>query len=135
MNDIVYPVILTYADNVIYVGLPDFDTEECMTYGADINEAIKSAKELLTLQLLDYEDEGKEYPAPSDIKELKKSLKDNQEIIYISLWLPYEKALTKTVYKKKTLSIPIWLDMLATEKNINFSQLLQKALKNELGIK
>lgn len=134
MNDIVYPVILTYTDGVIYVRMPDFNTDEYMTYGKDIKEAITSAKEILTLQLLGYEEEGKEYPIPSDIKELKKTLKDNQEVMYISLWLPYEKALVKTIYKKKTLSIPTWLDMLATEKNINFSQVLQKALKEELGI-
>ncbi|MEG0584367.1 MAG: antitoxin HicB, partial [Cetobacterium sp.] len=71
---------------------------------------------------------------PSDLKELKNTLKKNQEVIYVSLWLPYEKSLTKTIYKKKTLSIPTWLDILATEKNINFSQVLQKALKEELGI-
>lgn len=134
MNDVAYPVILTYEDNLIYVGIPDFNTAECLTYGKDINEAITSAKEILTLQLLDCEEEKRSYPVPSDIKELKKNLRENQDVIYVSLWLPYEKALTKTVYKKKTLSIPTWLDMLATEKNINFSQVLQKALKEELGI-
>lgn len=134
MNDIVYPVILTYADDVIYVEIPDFDTDECATYGEDLNDAIKSSKELLTLLLLDYEENKKEFPKPSDLKELKNTLKKNQEVIYVSLWLPYEKSLTKTIYKKKTLSIPTWLDMLATEKNINFSQVLQKALKEELGI-
>ena len=36
--------------------------------------------------------------------------------------------------KKKTLTIPVWLDILAQEKNLNFSQILQKALKKELGI-
>ena len=35
---------------------------------------------------------------------------------------------------KKTLTVPYWLNKLALEKNINFSQVLQDALKNELGI-
>ena len=135
MNDVVYPVILTYQDDVVYVGVPDLGLDNFSTYGENVNEAIKHVKEIITLNLLDYEEEGKKFPKVSDIKELKKSLKDNQEIIYVSLWLPYEKALTKTIYKKKTLSIPSWLDMLATAKNINFSQVLQKALKEELGIK
>jgi len=135
MNDIVYPVILTHQDKVIYVGIPDLKLDNFTTYGKDINEAVKFAKEVITLNLLDYEEEGKKFPKASDIKELKKNLNENQEIIYVSLWLPYEKALTKTIYKKKTLSIPSWLDMLATAKNINFSQVLQKALKEELGIK
>lgn len=135
MNDVVYPVILTYQDDVVYVGVPDLGLDNFSTYGENVNEAIKHVKEIITLNLLDYEEEGKKFPKVSDIKELKKDLDENQEIIYVSLWLPYEKALTKTIYKKKTLSIPSWLDMLATAKNINFSQVLQKALKEELGIK
>ena len=35
---------------------------------------------------------------------------------------------------KKTLSIPQWLNELAMENNINFSQVLQAALKEQLGI-
>lgn len=135
MNDLIYPVILTYEDNVIYVGLPDFNENNCLTYGETLSEALQSAKEVLALELISLEEEGKEFPKPSNINNLKKSLNQNQEILYLSIWLPYEKAQSKTVYKKKTLSIPVWLDLLATEKNINFSQVLQKALKDELGIK
>ena len=35
---------------------------------------------------------------------------------------------------KKTLSIPAWLNNMAMEQNINFSNVLQKALMNELGL-
>ena len=35
---------------------------------------------------------------------------------------------------KKTLSIPCWLDSMAKEKNINFSNLLQNALCKELDV-
>lgn len=35
---------------------------------------------------------------------------------------------------KKTLTIPAWLNDKAMEQNINFSQLLQKALKEELNL-
>ena len=97
--------------------------------------AIKTAKELITLFYTELEENKKEIPKPSDIKDIKKTLKDNQEVIYINLWLPYEKSLIKVAYKKKTLSIPTWLDMLATQKNINFSQVLQEALKEKLDIK
>ena len=38
------------------------------------------------------------------------------------------------VLKKKTVNIPAWLDIIAQEKKVNFSQVLQKALKKELGI-
>ena len=35
---------------------------------------------------------------------------------------------------KKTLTIPEWLNHLAEKNNINFSQVLQEALKERLGI-
>lgn len=35
---------------------------------------------------------------------------------------------------KKTLTIPKWLDELATEHGVNFSHTLQEALKEKLGI-
>lgn len=135
MNEITYPVILTYEDDIIYTGIPDLNIDDYASYGENLEEALKSAKELITLHITDLEDEKKIFPIPSDIKVIKKSLKDNQEVVYVNLWLPYEKSLVKINYKKKTLSIPVWLDMLATGKNINFSQILQKALKEELGIK
>ena len=35
---------------------------------------------------------------------------------------------------KKTLTIPEWLNEAAIEENINFSQVLQEALKNKLNV-
>ncbi len=135
MNEITYPVILTYEDNTIYIGIPDFETGNYVSFAETMEEAIKYAKEIITINYTDFEDNQKEIPKPSDMRELKKTLKDNQDVIYVSLWLPYEKSLVKVAYKKKTLSIPTWLDILATQKNLNFSQILQEALKQKLGIK
>ena len=36
---------------------------------------------------------------------------------------------------KKTLTIPRWLNSLAESRHVNFSQTLQEALKEQLGIK
>ena len=44
----------------------------------------------------------------------------------------YRKHSSKAV--KKTLSIPEWLNIEAEKKNINFSQVLQEALKVKLDI-
>ena len=35
---------------------------------------------------------------------------------------------------KKTLSIPSWLNTMAERQDVNFSSVLQKALKADLGI-
>lgn len=134
MNELTYPVVLTYEDNLIYVGIPDLEIDYYTTYAETLDEAVKIAKELITLEIMDLEDEKKIIPLASKLDLIKEKLEYNQEIILINLWLPYEKSLVKVEYKKKTLSIPVWLDILASQKNLNFSQILQKALKKELDI-
>lgn len=132
-NNVIYPIVLTYEDNNILVTFPDFLYDN-VTYGETMEEAIQNAKEVLTLELAEYLDRKKEFPKATSGNDIRKFLKKNQELVYIDMWLPYELSLRKTIYKKKTLSIPTWLDMLATNKNINFSKVLQDALKKELNI-
>lgn len=137
--NLIYPAILTFEDDVYYIGFPDItgNIEECiyLTYGKTFNEAIEMGKEYLVLMLEDFENKKKAFPKSSSLAELKTKLKENQDLIYITLNYEYEKSLIKLVYVKKTLTIPSYLDILAKNKNINFSQILQNALKKELGIK
>lgn len=133
--NLTYPAIITYEDNVFYIGFPDFEKEFYNTYGDTFEEAVEMGKEYLVLLLEELENEKKEFPAPSKIKKVKELLEDNQELVYISLNYEYEKSLVKIAYVKKTLTIPSYLDILAKNKNINFSQILQEALKEKLLIK
>jgi predicted RNase H-like HicB family nuclease len=133
--NLTYPAIITYEDNVFYIGFPDFEKEFYNTYGDTFEEAVEMGKEYLVLLLEELENEKKEFPAPSKIKKVKELLEDNQELVYISLNYEYEKSLVKIAYVKKTLTIPSYLDILAKNKNINFSQVLQEALKEKLLIK
>jgi predicted RNase H-like HicB family nuclease len=130
--NLTYPAIITYEDNVFYIGFPDFEKEFYNTYGDTFEEAVEMGKEYLVLLLEELENEKKEFPAPSKIKKVKELLEDNQELVYISLNYEYEKSLVKIAYVKKTLTIPSYLDILAKNKNINFSQVLQEALKEKL---
>lgn len=130
--NLTYPAIITYEDNVFYIGFPDFEKEFYNTYGDSFEEAVEMGKEYLVLLLEELENKKKEFPAPSKIKQVKELLEDNQELVYISLNYEYEKSLVKIAYVKKTLTIPSYLDILAKNKNINFSQVLQEALKEKL---
>ena len=49
--------------------------------------------------------------------------------------MPYTRDPIENYSIKKTLTIPQWLNKLAIEKKVNFSHVLQVALKNELGVK
>lgn len=137
-RDVMYPAVVTKEDGVYYIGLVDFDRLEdgninyYATYSEDLEKVSTAIRESLALYLADLLDMKKEFPEPSKLEDIK--LKENQFIQVISVDPVYEAAKVTNVLKKKTVNIPAWLDIVAQEKKINFSQLLQKALKKELGI-
>lgn len=137
-RDVMYPAVVTKEDGVYYVGLVDFDRLEdgninyYATYSEDLEKVSTTIRESLALYLADLLDMKKEFPEPSKLEDIK--LKENQFIQVISVDPVYEAAKVTNVLKKKTVNIPAWLDIVAQKKKINFSQLLQKALKKELGI-
>ena len=61
--------------------------------------------------------------------------KENEYLIYVDVWIPpiLDKIQNQSV--KKTLTIPFWLNEEAEKYKVNFSLLLQTALKEYLGIK
>ncbi|HNU95106.1 MAG TPA: type II toxin-antitoxin system HicB family antitoxin, partial [Bacillota bacterium] len=50
------------------------------------------------------------------------------------VWMPMIRDAVKNRAVKKTLTIPKWLDDLAVEHGVNFSHVLQEALKRQLNI-
>ena len=137
-RDVMYPAVVTKDDGLYYIGLLDFDRLEdgninyYATYSEDLEKVSTAIRESLALYLADLLDMKKEFPEPAKLEDIK--LKENQFIQVISVDPVYEAAKVTNVLKKKTVNIPAWLDIVAQEKKINFSQLLQKALKKELGI-
>lgn len=122
-----YPAIFTFEKDQYWVQF--IDLEGCFSDGETLAQAMENAKEAMGLYLdgLDI------YPkCTTDIKNIK--LQENQIISFVSInLLEYQKKYeNKSI--KKTLSIPAWLNTIAEKENINFSQLLQKALIETLNI-
>lgn len=72
-------------------------------------------------------------PEPTPLNKIK--IHKNQSIMLIEAWMPLVRSEMENRAVKKTLTIPKWLNDIAEQKKVNFSQILQKALKEELGIK
>ena len=127
----VYPAIFTPEDNGGYsVLFPDL--EGCYTCGDSLADSLEMAQDALALVLYGYEKDGHAIPAPSDRKDIR--LQDNEFINYVSCdTMSYRKKYNNKAVKK-TLSIPEWLNEEATAVGINFSQVLQDALKQQLHI-
>ena len=131
MAKYVYPAIFEQeADGGYVVNFPDIDG--CFTQGDDINEALLMAEDVLNAMLWTLEDHRKTIPAPTPIKDI--SVEDDAFVSYVHAdTVAYRKKCNPKPVRR-TLSIPQWLDQMALDANINFSQVLQDALAEKLHL-
>lgn len=102
------------------------------TSGKTLEEAVRMAEDFLGLSCWDAEEDKEPLPVPTNPKEIKTS-KRTFVVMVTADTIEYRRKMSqKTV--KKTLSIPEWLNTMALERNINFSGILQDALKEKLGL-
>ena len=125
-----YPIILTvHDDNSVSIYIPDFDAN---TQGEEMTEAIEMARDAIGLMGIDMEDDGKQIPHPSPIKEIK--AKDGKIVSLVDVDFMEYRRQNETRAVKKNCTIPGWLSFEAEKAGINFSAVLQNALKKELHI-
>lgn len=125
----IYPAIFEPAEEGCFnVTIPDIPG--CFTFGSDMADAIEMAKDCLEMMLVHYEDEKKSIPPSSDVK----SVDGPGFISYILADTDEWRRQFDNRSVKKNLTIPHWLNALAEKAGVNFSQVLQDALKNLLGV-
>lgn len=132
MKKLFYPAIFHKAEEGgFWITFPDFP--ECMTQGEDMQQAYEMAVDALGLAITSREDEKEEIPSPTEPYKITTTDADFCVIVEFDM-LAYKKR-TNSKSVKKTLSIPEWLNEEATAMNINFSQVLQDALMQKVGMK
>lgn len=129
MKNFVYPAIFTYDENDKCFIVDFIDLKGCSTFGETIDEAYLMAQDAMGLFLSDLDTFPKSTMPFNDIK-----VENNQFISLVEVDLDEYRKKHSNIAVKKTLTIPTWLNTLAEKNNINFSQLLQKALKEELNL-
>lgn len=126
----VYPAIFTTATEGIIVTFPDL--EDTFTDGNTMEDAFENAEDVLNLMLWNREEEKKEIPAPTPAAKI--SVPANATLAMIKAdTLAYRKLHDKKTVRR-SITLPNWLDTIAREHNINCSQLLQNAIRNECGL-
>jgi len=134
MLKLVYPACFYPCEEGGYtVTFPDLPG--CVTEGDTLSEAVDMAINAASGWLLEYVEDNKQLPNSSNIKDVVPNEYENGFVSLISVDLDeYSKKYANKAVKK-TLTIPAWLNTIAEEKNVNFSQILQDALTRHLGIK
>lgn len=125
-----YPAIFIYGPGQeIAVDFPDLG---CATSGTNDDDALLSARELLGCVLNGLEEDGEKIPVPTPLSEIK--TKENERAVLIDVYMPSVRMANENRAVNRTVTLPAWLNAAALERNINFSQVLQEALKTKLNL-
>lgn len=131
MKKVNYPAVFHKEKKGYWIEIPD--VPGAYSQAKDFDEAIAMATDALALALDGIERSGKPLPKPCRADKIK--LDADSTLVFIVFDLDEQRKSIKYYRSvKKTLSIPYWLNEAATEAGINFSAVLQKALKAELGL-
>ena len=123
----VYPALFKKEKEKYLVSVPDL--KGCHTFGDSLPDAIEMAEDAIAMWLCLAEDNKEDIPEASAFDVVQ----TNGGFVNLILADTAEYRRTndnKAV--KKTLSIPSWLNKKAEIEGVNFSQVLQDALKAKL---
>lgn len=130
MERLFYPAVFHRAEEGGYwVTFPDIP--ECITEGDNMAEAYDMAVEALGLALEEKIENKEKLPAASDVD----NIKEDGTVVVVQFDLEDYNKKHNNRAVKKTLTIPAWLNERALAMNVNFSQVLQDALMEKVGIR
>ena len=128
MAKYVYSIII-HPDKAggYYVDIPDL---QIGTQGDTIAECIDMARDAIGMWGICREDDHEEIPQPTNVRP---QCAPNDIVTLVDIdFAAYRRANDlRTVHKN--VSLPSWLCDMAEKANVNFSQVLQDALKTKLG--
>lgn len=125
-----YPAVFTYEEGQeIAVPFPDLDAA---TSGENDDDALLSARELLGCAMFGREADGEAIPEPTPLSAV--ALEANERAVLVDVYMPAVRMAQNNRSVNRTVTLPAWLNAAALERNINFSQVLQNALKAQMGI-
>lgn len=126
----IFPAVFEKEETGISVTFPDIDA--CYTCGKTEQEALENAQDVLNMMLYELVEKNKKIPSASRISGFQNT--ENRIYTLVEGDTEFYKRFYEKKSVKKTLTIPAWLNKLSEEAGVNFSNVLQTALKNKLNI-
>ena len=123
-----YPIVLTPADRGFVVYVPDLNIN---TEGSTIADAISMAEDAIGLWGISAQDIGKEIPSASADPP---ACAPGEKTAYAVVDFDTYRRVRDMQVVRKNVTLPSYLNDMAKKAGVNFSQVLQEALKERLGI-
>ena len=124
----VYPALFTPLEDGYDVHVPDLPG--CRTCGDTLAEAIEMAEDAVSTWLWDAENDKDAIPPAS----MTLPYEAPQFVSFVKVDTEIFRRRMDSRAVKKTLTVPAWLNAQAEEARVNFSGILQDALKQHLNI-
>ncbi len=125
-----YPAIFYHDEDGIAIEFPDLPG--CCPCAQSEDEAYKNASEALGVHLFGMEQDGDAIPRPTSVWNIHPE--DGGVVVLVRVYMPSIRYATVTRSVTRTVTLPAWLNAAACERNVNFSQVLQDALKQQLHL-
>lgn len=127
MNNYFYPAIFSKEGKNYNVKFIDFDN--IFTFGTGFEDAYYMAQDALYNMLPEYN----KLPKPT-YDYMKIAVSDNEFITMVELDIAEHERKISSKTVKTTVTMPEWLKVLAEDKGLNFSKILQNSIKEELHL-
>lgn len=125
----VYLAVLTPMEGGKWgVRVPDLPG--CVTSGTSLPDAVEMAADAANLWLVSAEDSGDPIPSPRDPSTITHAPGDVPTLVPVDT-VTYRRRLDSHAVRKN-VSLPSWMAVLADQRGINCSQVLQDALRTML---
>ncbi|MCL2556906.1 MAG: type II toxin-antitoxin system HicB family antitoxin [Treponema sp.] len=129
MKKFTYLAVFEKSETGFGVYFPD--VPGCISCGDDFDHALRMAKEALGLHLYGMERDGDSMPERTDAMP---EIGPGDLAVSVSVYPDLVREEIRSRREKTTITIPRWLKIEAEAEGLNFSRLLEAALKERLGI-
>ena len=126
-----YPIVLTQETNGYYFAEAS-DLPGIVVGSVSLTEVLQAASDACALWLADAEKNREPIPPASDPSTL--SLRANAKAALVLADTDEYRRRNDSHAVKKTLTIPAWMNAMAEDAGLSFSQVLQDALRERLGV-
>lgn len=124
----VYPIFLTPAERGYVVTIPDLSIN---TEGDDLADAITMARDAIGLWGIAEQDAGRDIPVAATTSP---EVKPGDLLTLVDIDFDAYRRANDLRTVRKNVTVPSWLNTLAEQSGINFSQVLQDGLKRQLHV-
>lgn len=130
MEKVTYFAVFEPSGNGYGVSFPDLPG--CITYGENYEQAQAYAQEVLGLHLWGLAEDGDSIPPPSAFQNLK--VLPGSAVVAVTVFPGLVRREMDSRAIRTNVSLPAWLKKAAEAEGLNYSQVLQAALQERLGV-